>query len=40
MPLIWVVNKNNKYYLIHGSHKVVAAHLDNLKKIDAYVTYI
>lgn len=39
-PLIWVVCKNKEYYLIHGSHKIVASHLEKLKKIDAYVVYI
>jgi hypothetical protein len=39
-PLIWVAKKNNKYELIHGSHKIVAAHLAHLKNIDAYVVYI
>jgi hypothetical protein len=39
-PLIWMAYKNNKYYLIHGSHKIVAAHLEKFKKIDAYVVYI
>ena len=39
-PLIWVVHKNNKYHLIHGSHKVIAAHLEKFKKIDAYVVYV
>jgi hypothetical protein len=36
-PIIFVVIKDNKYYLIHGSHKIVAANLEKLKKIDAYV---
>jgi hypothetical protein len=39
-PLIWVVKKNNNYELIHGSHKIIAAHLAHLKKIDAYVINI
>jgi hypothetical protein len=39
-PLIWVAHKNNNYYLIHGSHKIIAAHLEKFKKIDAYVVYI
>jgi hypothetical protein len=38
-PLIFIGKKNNKYELIHGSHKIVAAHLAHLKKIDAYVVY-
>lgn len=38
-PLIFVVYKRNKYHLIHGSHKIIAAHLDNFKKIDAFVVY-
>jgi hypothetical protein len=39
-PLIWVVKKNDIYYLIHGSHKIVAAHLAHFKDIDSYVIYI
>ena len=39
-PLIFIAKKNNKYELIHGTHKIVAAHLAHLKKIDAYVIYI
>jgi hypothetical protein len=39
-PLIWIAKKNGIYHLIHGSHKIVAAHLAHFKKIDAYVVNI
>jgi hypothetical protein len=39
-PLIFVVKKRNKYHLIHGSHKIVAANLEKLKKIDAYIVNV
>ena len=39
-PLIWMAKKKNNYYLIHGSHKIIAAHLAKFKKIDAYVVNI
>jgi hypothetical protein len=39
-PLIWMAHKNGKYHLIHGSHKIVAAHLEKFIEIDAYVVYI
>jgi hypothetical protein len=39
-PLIWMVKKNDNYYLIHGTHKLVAANLKKLKKIDAYVVHV
>ena len=39
-PLIFVLYKNSNYYLIQGSHKIIAAHLEKLKTIDAYVVYV
>jgi hypothetical protein len=39
-PLIWVAKKKGVYHLIHGSHKIVAAHLAHFKKIDAYVVNV
>ena len=39
-PLIFMAHKDNKYYLVHGSHKLVAAHLEGHKKIEAFVVYI
>jgi len=39
-PLIFMAYKKDKYYLIHGSHKLVAAHLEGHKKIEAFVVYI
>ena len=39
-PLIFMAYKDNKYYLINGTHKLVAAYLEGHKKIEAYVVYI
>ena len=38
-PIIFVVKKGKTYHLIHGSHKIVAANLEKLKKIDSYIVY-
>ena len=35
-----MAHKKDKYYLIHGSHKLVATHLEGYKKIEAFVVYI
>jgi len=39
-PLIFMAYKDNEYYLINGSHKLVAAYLEGHKKIEAFVVYI
>ena len=39
-PLIWIAKKNDIYYLLDGSHRIVAAYLENKKHIYAEVIHI
>jgi hypothetical protein len=34
---IWLIQKNNKYILMDGAHRIVASFIENEKYINAYV---
>ena len=34
---IWLIQKNNKYILLDGAHRIVASHILGKKNINAYV---
>jgi hypothetical protein len=34
---IWMIQKNNKYILLDGAHRIVASHILGKKNINAYV---
>lgn len=34
---IWIMDKNNKYTLIDGVHRIVASYIENKKHITAYI---
>lgn len=34
---IWIMDKNNKYTLIDGVHRIVASYIENKKYITAYI---
>ena len=37
---IWLIQKNNKYILLDGAHRIVASYIENIKHINAYIIYI
>jgi len=34
---IWMIQKNKKYILLDGAHRIVASYIENKKKINAYI---
>ena len=34
---IWMIQKNGKYILLDGSHRIVACYIENKKYINAYI---
>jgi len=34
---IWIIQKNNKYILLDGAHRIVASYIEDKKYIDAYI---
>lgn len=34
---IWIINKNNKYILLDGAHRIVASYIENKKYINANI---
>jgi hypothetical protein len=34
---IWIIQKNNKYILLDGAHRIVASYIEGIKYIDAYI---
>lgn len=34
---IWIVQKNNKYILLDGAHRIVASYIENKKYINTYI---
>ena len=37
---IFMINKNNKYILLDGSHRIVASYIEEKEHINAYVIHI
>ena len=37
---IWLIQKNNKYILLDGAHRIVASYIEDIKHINAYIIYI
>jgi hypothetical protein len=37
---IFMINKNNKYILLDGSHRIVASYIEEKEQINAYVIHI
>jgi len=34
---IWMIQKNNKYILLDGAHRIVASHIEEQKFINSYI---
>jgi len=34
---IWIIQKNNKYILLDGAHRIVASYIEEKKYINAYI---
>jgi hypothetical protein len=39
MP-IWIAQKNNKYILLDGAHRIIASYIKNKKYIYAYIVTV
>jgi len=37
---IWLIQKNNKYILLDGAHRIVASYIEDNKQLNAYIIYI
>ena len=37
---IWIIQKNNKYILLDGAHRIVASYIEDIKQLNAYIIYI
>jgi hypothetical protein len=37
---IWLIQKNNKYILLDGAHRIVASYIEDIEQLNAYIIYI
>jgi len=37
---IWMIQKNNKYILLDGAHRIVASYIENIKHLNAYIIHL
>lgn len=37
IPPIWMIQKNKKYILLDGAHRIVASYIENIQNINSYV---
>ena len=37
---IWLLYKNNKYFLLDGAHRIIASYIEGVEFIRAYIIYI
>lgn len=37
---IWIIQKNDKYILLDGAHRIVASYIENKNYIKSYVIYL